>query len=129
MTMSVEIPTDLQPAIEAAIARGGYANEQELVSDILRAAVPALESTSSCVVTCKRPWRKWSRGRSGTQTSMPCVSSSVTSMTSPVTENNGTCLLVGQGRRERARYRTQYRRTDPESSARPRRHHEDRGKM
>jgi Arc/MetJ-type ribon-helix-helix transcriptional regulator len=43
MTMSVEIPTDLQPAIEAAIARGGYANEQELVSDILRAAVPALD--------------------------------------------------------------------------------------
>jgi len=42
MSMSVEIPTDLQPAIEAAIARGGYANEQELVSDILRAAVPVL---------------------------------------------------------------------------------------
>ena len=42
MTMNVEIPTDLQPAIEAAIARGGYANEQELVSDILRAAVPAM---------------------------------------------------------------------------------------
>jgi Arc/MetJ-type ribon-helix-helix transcriptional regulator len=40
--MSVEIPTDLQPAIEAALARGGYANEQELVSDILRAAVPVL---------------------------------------------------------------------------------------
>ena len=42
MSMSVEIPGDLQPAIEAAIARGGYADEQELVSDILRAAVPAL---------------------------------------------------------------------------------------
>jgi Arc/MetJ-type ribon-helix-helix transcriptional regulator len=42
MSMSVEIPTDLQPAIEAALARGGYANEQELVSDILRAAVPVL---------------------------------------------------------------------------------------
>ena len=43
MTMSVEIPSDLQPLIEATIAKGGYANEQELVSDILRAAVPALE--------------------------------------------------------------------------------------
>ena len=42
MSMSVEIPADLQPAIEAAIARGSYANEQELVSDILRAAVPVL---------------------------------------------------------------------------------------
>ena len=42
MSMSVEIPADLQPAIEAAIAKGSYANEQELVSDILRAAVPVL---------------------------------------------------------------------------------------
>ena len=42
MSMNVEIPTDLQPAIELAIARGGYADEQELVSDILRAAVPGL---------------------------------------------------------------------------------------
>ena len=40
--MSVEIPTDLQPAIEAVVASGVYANEQELVSDILRAVVPAL---------------------------------------------------------------------------------------
>jgi Arc/MetJ-type ribon-helix-helix transcriptional regulator len=43
MGMSIEIPTDLQPAIEAAIAKGGYANEQELVSEIVWAAVPALE--------------------------------------------------------------------------------------
>jgi len=42
MSMSVEIPADLQPAIEAAIAKGGYANEQDLVNDILRAAVPVL---------------------------------------------------------------------------------------
>jgi Arc/MetJ-type ribon-helix-helix transcriptional regulator len=42
MSMSIQIPRDLEPAIEAAIARGGYANEQELVSDILRAAVPVL---------------------------------------------------------------------------------------
>ena len=43
MSISVEIPADLQPAIEAAVARGGYVNEQELVSAILRAAVPVLE--------------------------------------------------------------------------------------
>ena len=42
MSTIVEIPSDLQPAIQAAIARGGYANEQELVNEILRAAVPAL---------------------------------------------------------------------------------------
>jgi Arc/MetJ-type ribon-helix-helix transcriptional regulator len=40
--MSVEIPSDLQMAIEAVVASGVYANEQELVSDILRAVVPAL---------------------------------------------------------------------------------------
>ena len=42
MSMSVAIPADLQPAIEAAIASGGYANEQELISDILRAVAPVL---------------------------------------------------------------------------------------
>ena len=41
--MSVEIPTELQPQIAAAIARGNYANEQELVSDILRVTVPVLD--------------------------------------------------------------------------------------
>jgi len=41
--MSVEIPTDLQPQIAAAIARGSYANEQELVSEILRVTVPVLD--------------------------------------------------------------------------------------
>ena len=40
--MSVEIPNDLLPAIEAVVASGVYANEQELVSDILRAVLPAL---------------------------------------------------------------------------------------
>ncbi len=40
--MSVEIPVELQPQIAAAIARGSYANEQELVIDILRVAVPVL---------------------------------------------------------------------------------------
>lgn len=43
MSMSVEIPSDLQPALQAAVARGGYANEQELVNSVLRVAVPALE--------------------------------------------------------------------------------------
>ena len=42
MSMSVEIPGDLRSAVEAALARGDYPNEQELVSDILRAAVPVL---------------------------------------------------------------------------------------
>ena len=42
MSMSIEIPADLRPAVEAALARGDYPNEQELVSDILRAAVPVL---------------------------------------------------------------------------------------
>ena len=41
--MSVEIPTDLHPEIAAAIARGSYATEQELVSDILRVTVPVLD--------------------------------------------------------------------------------------
>ncbi len=41
--MSVEIPIDQQPQISAAIARGSYANEQELVSDILRVTVPVLD--------------------------------------------------------------------------------------
>ena len=40
--MSIDIPIDLQPAIEAAATRGGYASEQDLVSDILRAALPVL---------------------------------------------------------------------------------------
>lgn len=42
MSMSIEIPGDLQPAIEAAIAQGVYASEQDLVTDILRVAVPML---------------------------------------------------------------------------------------
>ena len=41
--MSVEVPAELQPQIAAAIARGHYANEQELVSDILRVTVPVLD--------------------------------------------------------------------------------------
>ncbi len=43
MTMTVEIPPDLQPLVEDAIAKGAYANEQELVAEILRIAAPALE--------------------------------------------------------------------------------------
>ena len=44
MTMSVEIPADLQPFIKQAIASGAYANEQEVVAEILRVAAPALEN-------------------------------------------------------------------------------------
>jgi hypothetical protein len=43
MTVTVEIPLDLQPLVAAAVARGRFANEQQLVSDILRVAVPVLE--------------------------------------------------------------------------------------
>jgi hypothetical protein len=43
MSTNIEIPADLQPAISAAISKGGFADEQELVNEILRATVPALE--------------------------------------------------------------------------------------
>jgi Arc/MetJ-type ribon-helix-helix transcriptional regulator len=43
MTMSVEIPRDLQPLIEMAVAKGHYRNEQELVTDLLRLAIPAMD--------------------------------------------------------------------------------------
>ena len=44
MTMSVEIPADVQPFIKQAIASGAYADEQEVVAEILRVAAPALEN-------------------------------------------------------------------------------------
>ena len=43
MSMSVDIPADLQPLLQAAIANGRYANEQELVTEVLRLTIPALE--------------------------------------------------------------------------------------
>jgi Arc/MetJ-type ribon-helix-helix transcriptional regulator len=43
MTMTVEIPDELQSLVAAAVARGRFANEQELVADILRVAVPVLD--------------------------------------------------------------------------------------
>ena len=43
MTVTVEVPCELQPLVAAAVAHGRFANEQELVSDILRVAVPVLE--------------------------------------------------------------------------------------
>ena len=43
MTMTVEIPFELQPLVAAAVARGRFANEQDLVADILRVAVPVLD--------------------------------------------------------------------------------------
>lgn len=42
MAMSIEIPADVEPFIKQAIAAGAYANEQEVVTDILRLAAPAL---------------------------------------------------------------------------------------
>lgn len=43
MTMSVEIPVDVQPFIKQAVASGRYADEQEVVAEILRLAAPVLE--------------------------------------------------------------------------------------
>jgi Arc/MetJ-type ribon-helix-helix transcriptional regulator len=42
MSTNIEIPADLQPAISAAISMGAFADEQELVNEILRATLPAL---------------------------------------------------------------------------------------
>ena len=43
MTMTVEIPDELQSLVAAAVARGRFADEQELVANILRVAVPVLD--------------------------------------------------------------------------------------
>ena len=43
MTMSVEIPPDLQPLVDAAIAKGHFQNEQELVTELLRLAIPVMD--------------------------------------------------------------------------------------
>lgn len=44
MSMSIQIPTELQSLFRQAVARGDYANEQELVTEILTFAAPALEN-------------------------------------------------------------------------------------
>ena len=43
MSSSVEIPVEVRPLVATVIARGRFANERELVSEILKVAVPALE--------------------------------------------------------------------------------------
>ena len=43
MSSRVEIPVEVQSLVATAIARGRFADEQELVSEILKVAVPALE--------------------------------------------------------------------------------------
>ena len=43
MPMSVNIPADVQPFLQQAVASGAYANEQEAVSAILRVAASSLE--------------------------------------------------------------------------------------
>lgn len=73
MSMSVDIPSDLQPAIEAALARGGYADEQELVSKILWAAVPALEQYQKLREDVQASPTKSSRVRSARPTSVRCA--------------------------------------------------------
>ncbi len=47
MTMTVEIQDELQSLVAAAVARGRFADEQELVADILRFAVPVLDDYQS----------------------------------------------------------------------------------
>lgn len=47
MTMTVEIPEELQSLLAAAVASGRFADEQELVADILRVAVPVLDDYQS----------------------------------------------------------------------------------
>ena len=47
MTMTVEIPDELQSLVTAAVARGRFVDEQELVADILRVAVPVLDDYQS----------------------------------------------------------------------------------
>lgn len=43
MTMSVEVPTDLQPFIQNVLATGKYDSEQQVVEEILRLAAGSLE--------------------------------------------------------------------------------------
>jgi len=43
MRSSVEIPVEVQSLVATVIARGRFADEQELVSEILKATVPALD--------------------------------------------------------------------------------------
>ena len=55
MPMTVEIPFELQPLVAAAVARGRFANEQDLVADILRAAVPVLDDQG--ILVGELSWR------------------------------------------------------------------------
>ncbi len=43
MNSSFQIPVEVQPLVSAAVASGRFANEQELVSAILKVAVPSLD--------------------------------------------------------------------------------------
>ena len=43
MNSTVEIPAEVQSLVATVIARGRFSNEQELVSEILKVAVPALD--------------------------------------------------------------------------------------
>ena len=42
MPVSVEIPVEVQPLVTATVERGLFADEQEVVSEVLRVAMPAL---------------------------------------------------------------------------------------
>lgn len=45
MSCSVEVPVEVQSLVAKVIVRGRFADEQELVSEILKVTVPALEDS------------------------------------------------------------------------------------
>jgi len=41
--MSIDIPSDLEPLVQEAVAKGHYRDEQQLVTELLRLAAPAMD--------------------------------------------------------------------------------------
>ena len=117
MTVTVEIPSELQPLVAAAVAHGRFANEQELVSDILRVAVPVLEDHERLrrEVEMSVAWRigvKCAR-----RILLGYGDGSAKNTTNPADASNGTRLLERQSGRERAGDWAVHHRTNAESSA------------
>ena len=63
MTMSVDIPADVQPFLQQAIAHGAYADEQEAVAAILRVAAGSLESYQKIQSSVQRSLEDEQAGR------------------------------------------------------------------
>ena len=93
MSMSVDIPADLQPLLQAAIANGRYANEQELVTKSCDSPFRHSKDTNKCDTTCKRRWSRSIEVRYAMPISTAFVSSFPTNMMHQVIAHNGTCLL------------------------------------